>query len=113
MTSTSFVTIYLCLSRLCSVEHAQCSHAIDLDHLVDEYQETLSRLIDHHAPLKEKVIRSKSQVPWYNEKIAMAKRERRKAERVWRRSGYKSDFAIFKKKKNHVTYIINKARKAF
>ena len=103
----------LSLSRLCSVEHAHCSHATDLDHLVDEYQETLSRLIDHHAPIKEKVIRTRSQVPWYSKEIAKAKRERRKAERVWRRLGHKSDFAIFKKKKNHATYIINKARKSF
>ena len=101
------------MSRLCSVEHAHFSHATDLYHLVDEYQETLSRLIDHHAPIKEKFIRTRSQVPWYNEEIAKAKKERRKAERVWRRSGHKSDFAIFKKKKNHATYIINKARKAF
>ena len=103
----------LSLSRLCSVEHTHCSQATDLAHLVDEYQETLSRLIDHHAPIKEKAIRTRSQVPWYNEEIAKAKRERRKAERVWRRSGHKSDFAIFKKKNNHATYIINKARKAY
>ena len=77
----------LSLSRLCSVEHAHCSYAPDLDHLVDEYQEMLLRLIDHHAPIKEKVIRTRSQVPWYNEEIAKVKRERRKAERVWRRSG--------------------------
>ena len=35
----------LSLSRLCIVEHAHCSHATDLDHLVDEYQETLLRLL--------------------------------------------------------------------
>ena len=102
----------LSLSRLCNVGHAHCSQTTDLDHLVDEYQETLSRLIDHHAPIKEKVIKSRPQVPWYEE-IAKAKRERRKTERVWRRSGLKSDFAIFKKKKNQATYIINKARKAY
>lgn len=98
----------------CSVEHAYCSHAAaDLDKLVDGYQETLSRLIDHHPPIKKKVIRARSQVPWNNEEIAKAKRERRKAETVWRRSGRKSDFAIFKKKKNHAPCIINKTRKAF
>ena len=65
------------------------------------------------APVKEKVIKTRPKVPWYDEKIAKAKRERHKAERVWRRSGLKYDFAIFKKKKNHATHIINKARKAF
>ena len=33
--------------------------ATDLDHLVDDYQVTLSRLIDHHAPVKEKVIKTR------------------------------------------------------
>jgi len=101
------------LSGLCSVDHSYCHQATDLDHLVDDYQDTLSRLIDHHAPVKEKVIKTRPPVPWYDEKIAKAKRERRKAERVWRRSGLKCDFAISKKKKNHATHIINEARKAF
>lgn len=87
--------------------------SLELDRLVEYYESTLSTLIDHHAPVKSKVVRSISQVPWYNEEIAEAKRQRRRAERKWRRSKLAPDFLLFKRKKNYATYIINKAKKTF
>ena len=47
---------------------------------------TLSKAIDVHAPLKTKNMMSRLAVPWYNDDIKIAKRVRRKAERKWRRT---------------------------
>ena len=44
------------------------------------YNQTLSTILDTHAPVKVKVIAQRHNVPWYNEKIAEAKREKRKCE---------------------------------
>ena len=70
-------------------------------------------MINRHAPLKEKTMRARPRVPWYNANIDNAKRMRRKAERRWRKTKLLSDLIIFKSKKNHVTYLMNQARQLF
>ena len=55
-----------------------------VDALLCKYNATLSRMINRHAPLKEKTLRAMPRVPWYNADIDNAKRIRRKAERRWR-----------------------------
>ena len=85
----------------------------DLDKFLSVYDTTLSAVLDLHAPLKTKTVKVRTKVPWYSKDIAVAKRQRRKAERTWRRTGLTEDLARFKKMKNHVTYICNKARKRF
>jgi hypothetical protein len=62
----------------------------DLDELVDQYCNSLGNLLDKHAPLKTKVIPIRFQAKWYNNDIATAKRNRRKAERLWRKTKLKS-----------------------
>ena len=58
-------------------------------------------------------MKARSQVPWYNHDIAAAKRKRCKAERIWRKTKAEDDLLLFKRLKNHVTYISNKARREF
>ena len=53
-----------------------------LDELARDYNNTLSALVDRHAPLKSKRVRSRPLVPWYTAEINAAKKLRRKAERV-------------------------------
>jgi hypothetical protein len=97
----------LAVSDLCKREHGE--HVIssyeDLDKLMCSYDTVLSTITNSHAPLKTKVVRSRPQVPWYNQDIAEAKRKRHRAERVWRRSKSAEDLLVFKRLKNHVTYI--------
>ena len=52
--------------------------------LVDQYNTTLSNVLNTHAPARRKVITIKHQSPWYTEAIHKAKRKRRRAERQWR-----------------------------
>lgn len=48
-----------------------------------------------------------------DEEIRLAKKQRRKAEKKWRTTRLQSDRTTFKAKRNHATYLINKARQKY
>ena len=52
-------------------------------------------------------------VPWFSEDIRESRRERRRAERKWRRSRSVCDLLEFKMKRNFTTYLMNEARRKF
>lgn len=103
----------LSFSDICVNEHAELLNPNDLDTLLHDYNTTLRSVLDCHAPLRTKTVKARTKVPWFNNDIAEAKRQRRKAERTWRRTRSTEDLARFKRMKNRVTYICNKARKEF
>ena len=70
-------------------------------------------LVDRHAPLVTKFIIVRPLVPWFSEDIRESRRERRRAERKWRRSRSVRDLLEFKKKRNFTTYLMNEARRKF
>ena len=77
------------------------------------YNSTLKVVLDKHAPLITRSVKERPRVPWFNEEIKTAKRERRKAEKRWRRTRLDSDMAAFKVKRNAATALMNKARREF
>ena len=83
---------------------------LSLDDLVSCYNSTLSMLIESHAPLKSKTVVNRPRVPWFNDSIKAAIRERRKAERKWRTTKDPTHYSVFKQKKNHATLLMNQAR---
>ena len=50
----------------------------DIDGLVAQYNDTMSNILDKHAPLITKEVRVRPNTPWYDESVTLAKRERRK-----------------------------------
>ena len=52
-------------------------------------------------------------VPWFSKDIRDSRRERRRAERKWRRSRSVHDLLAFKKNRNFTTYLMNEARRTF
>ena len=89
-----------------------CQNICDtLDELVNSYNTTLAQALDRHAPLRTKVIRSRPLFPWFNEEIKAARREERKAERRWRRTGSREDMLAYKAKKNNTNAVMNEARR--
>ena len=104
-------------SSLCrdvlSNSHPDILSACDLDSLACNYNTTLSSVIESHAPLKTKTIVSRPTVPWYNDDIHKAKLLRRKAERKWKKTKRETDFQLFKKRRNHVTHLLNDAKRKF
>jgi transcription initiation factor IIF auxiliary subunit len=103
----------LASSVLCYNALREHSVPEDRDRLVNVYNSNLTSMIDKHAPLTTKSVKARSQVPWYDHDKAAAKRKRRKAERIWRKSKAEDDLQLFKRLKNLVTYISNKARREF
>ena len=73
----------------------------DIDIQAATYNKVLEELINKHAPMKTKVVHDKPTVPWHNEEIANSRRERRKAERQYRR------------KKSEITSVISTAKSEF
>ena len=64
-----------------------CTNIPDtLNDLVSCYHSTLASALDRHAPLITKTIPARPLVPWFNDDIEKARRQRRRAERRWQRS---------------------------
>ena len=83
-----------------------------VNELVNCYNKTLNSILDQYAPLKTKTVTKRPIVPWFNEQVKAAKRQRRKAEKKWRRTNLNTDLADYKVQKNQTTFVINCAGKA-
>jgi hypothetical protein len=55
------------------------------------YDDTLSDILDKHAPVKRKVMVVRPRVPWFTNNLRRLKAERRKLERKMVKSGLQSD----------------------
>ena len=53
----------------------------DTDKPAALFDNALPSLLDRHAPVKQRNITIRPCVPWMNDEITLAKRQRRKAER--------------------------------
>lgn len=89
------------------------SQSYDLNGLLRCYNNTLMSVIDRQALVITKTVTKRLIVPWFTREVKLAKRERRRVEKQWRRTMLHSDFLIFKAKKNHATFIMKKARKDY
>lgn len=72
-----------------------------------------SQILNQHAPLPAKVIKSRPLVPWFNENVKAARREKRKAERKWCRTGNAENMTSYKIIKNNTNKHMSKARCQF
>lgn len=77
------------------------------------YNDSCSTILDRHAPQIKKTVTVRPRVPWYNDNIEAAKRERRKYERIWRASGLGSDRLAFTRARNHANHVIEQARRDY
>ena len=84
-----------------------------LSELVDCYNTALSSALDRHAPLVTRTIPPRPLVPWFNDEIKEARRQRRKVERRSRRKGLVADLRAFKDLRNKTNNLINDARRVF
>lgn len=54
---------------------------------VADYNGTLYRILDKHAPVVNKTVTVRPDTSWYTEKIRQQKLSRRQTEQIWRKSG--------------------------
>ena len=85
----------------------------DVNELTNAYNETLSKLLDKHAPIKSKTVTIHPTSPWYTPEIHEAKKLKRKAERTWRRTRLTVHRDIFVTERNKVNELIIKSKKDF
>ena len=69
---------------------------IDVNLVVDNYNTVLSSLLDSHAPLKTAYVTSRILQPWMSEEILSVTREKRKSERIWRKTKLTVHLKIFR-----------------
>ena len=60
--------------------------ALNVEELVDQYDNLLVSLVDTHAPMLEKQIRLRQDTVWYTDDLQVEKRTKRQRERSWRKS---------------------------
>ena len=68
----------------------------DLHSLVQYYDKTLASLLDKYAPLVTKKITSKRVVPWFDDTAKTMKADRRRLEKVWKRTRLQEDWVNFR-----------------
>ena len=104
---TAVLSNELAASDLCS------NTPDDLNDLVHCYNTTLASALDRHAPLVTRSIPVRPRVPWFNNDVKEARKERRKAERRWRRTGLLSDLRRYKDLRNKTNNLMTEARGVF
>ena len=72
--------------------HNKMKDSATVDDLVDGYYNACKFVLDAHAPEKIKHRSVRFKPKWYNEIVVEARRERRRHERRWRKSGSDSDY---------------------
>jgi hypothetical protein len=80
------------ISSLCNEAD---SDGHDSSSLVNDYETVLSGLLDKHAPLRTRTIVHRPNTPWFDEKLRNSKREKRKYERKWLKSGLEVDHQLY------------------
>ena len=90
------------------VEPADNIHA-----LAEQYHDTLSSILDQHAPLITQTIRVRPNTPWFNEDIKQAKSERRRRERKWWRTRLATDLIHLKEQRHRVCQMLDSAKATF
>ena len=68
--------------------------------LVERYNQILTELLDKYVPATTKTVVLRSWQPWFTDSLHQAKRDHRKAEHKWLRSGSFIDFEEFKRVRN-------------
>ena len=91
-------------SKLCN---DPCSN---LDDLVKHYDNTLSHILEKHAPLQRKVVVVRPRVPWFSEELKRIKAKRRKLEKVMLRSNCQNDKDAYRQARNKYAASLKNAR---
>ncbi|KAJ8020005.1 hypothetical protein HOLleu_41824 [Holothuria leucospilota] len=84
-----------------------------VDELVAAYNSNLSKLLELYASKYTKTITLRPHAPWYTVELRDAKHKRRKAERIWRRTGLTVDLQIFQDTCRNVNKLLIQEKRLF
>ena len=91
-------------SDLCNIASNDCNEVAEL------YNNCMHSILDRRAPMTSKRVFTRPSTPWMSSNVIEAKGQRWKAEIKWRSSKCRSDLAVFKRRRNHMTFLMNEAR---
>lgn len=80
---------------------------------MNHYNQTLSTLLDVHAPVKQRTVVVRTNTPWYNDNVREEKQKRRRLERKWVRTHLEIDHQCYRKQWKVVTSLVHTAKKTF
>ena len=86
---------------------------LDLEDLVDVYNDGLRQVVDRHAPSVTRSVRDRPSAPWMSEEVRAARRQRRRAERRWRNTRPTVHREIFVKERAPVRSCVQAAKRQF
>ena len=86
---------------------------VDVDPLFEWYESGMEELLDTYAPATIKTRPVKNRMPWFNDSIHTARRERRRAERKWRKSRSDQDRELYMKEKRYVCELTETAKESY
>ncbi|XP_060589675.1 uncharacterized protein LOC132744898 [Ruditapes philippinarum] len=67
-----------------------------VENFVDQFETEIEKLLNTHAPMKEKIQICRAPKPWFSESIMSLKRVMRRSERLWRKHRQPKDYEIYK-----------------
>ena len=85
----------------------------DLDVVIETYNKTMLSVLDKHAPLKKRMITIHPDAPWIDDGIKEQKREKRKAERKWRKTNLTVHREIYTEQRNKLSAMITESKKDY
>ena len=84
-----------------------------LNELVEQYNSTLTGILNKHAHQKTKSMSLRPSVPWIQENVFNAKRKRRRLERCWRKTKSLVDRDAFTRQRRVVNDMITAAKSEY
>ena len=83
-----------------------------IEPLVQQYQDQLTAILDSIAPVKTKSFVERPLIPWINDEIMECKKEKRKFEKLWRKTKLVVHHQIYLSHKKKLQNLIKKAKTA-
>ncbi len=80
---------------------------------MQRYDDTLSCILDKHAPVQKKMIMERTKVPWFNDKLKRMKVKRRKLERKMLKSNCSCDKKLYRASCNKYSAKLKSAKRLY
>jgi hypothetical protein len=93
--------------------HALTSPCMDTCDAALQYNSALLNVIEKHAPLTKRVIRTCHIKPWYSDEIHSERQDRRRKERKWQKTGLEVHRLIYIEQQENVVRIIQEAKQKY
>ena len=80
---------------------------------MENYNNTMTSILNVHAPVRTKTIKIIPQVPWFDSEYALLRRKRRKAEKKYNKSGTQEDHDNYTIIRKETTALAKSKKKSF